>query len=1080
MTNESESSVDPFKKKLLIDEICDRFELAWQSGESPSIDRWMGDCDASLGAELFESLLAIDRDYRAKMGTSLSESEYVAKFPDHQDAISKLFRSSGDEINERLDQFATLDLGTRSGASTGSQPISLPNIGQSIQYFGDYEILGEIARGGMGVVYRARQISLNRTIALKMILSGQIASDDQIRRFQLEAEAAANLDHPGIVPIYDIGIHQGQHYFSMKLIQGKTLTEVKDSFLQDPTKAVGLVAKIADAVHHAHQRGILHRDLKPANIILDEDDNPVVTDFGLARNIDSEQQLTQSGAVLGTPGFMSPEQASGSSTTTATDIYSLGAILYSLLSGRPPHSKTSMLETLMAVKNEVPMKLGAINPALDSDLDLIVQKCLLKQPGDRYASAAELASDLRAYLAGQPLRVRSPSISELARLWLSNNFGNALWVPIIAIVVGCTSGFSMLISTVGADFSQNYKIYEFFGHEHRSWMVQRWLWNPYLGPILTLCLALVIGFATAKLSRTKNPTADLGAGLSVGLLAGLLAFATGFGPMLSMHMGIENNGDLSTLAQIASGASPAAQAALEENYPLMETVSVYNRAFLISEKIVLDTEIHAVKNIWFAAVFCLSVYGLIGTTQTWVAGHLLRSKTKWDCFIGYSCFSIAIVTTCFIVWADLGNWAMVGATYHLNWWLPIGCVAFFGLSMYSVARDWSRLAQISLTSLAIVLFSLFFVTDWTANWPRFCKCVADIKFAEKSLAINKRITDRVRVSKAHGEFARLLQECGRTAQARDEYQRALAAIEDGLTSSNLSHPAKNYHATLLFWSAEFAVQQQRDDEAKAIFAKLFQLYVPNEFTYIIYAKFLTRLDETDELASLLSKVGNETPESWWQVGHIMRAITQQPSHENASLPKSLIELTDLVLAKCEKLSEARREQLRAWLLGRQAWKLWGPVSSPNAKTHIALLKESPSLEARLLKPNQDDMPADKSYDSLSGSRVDLVTLFGNKENTVVYAATSFNLPTAQTITIRIGSDDAHKSWVDDQFLGTAELTRSAYEGNDRFSIALDAGKHTLLLKIAQRSGDWACVVDAADSEGWPIAIFGNQPEQERN
>ena len=1077
MKNESDSSPDPFNRALVIDEICDRFEEAWQRGETPSIDSSL-QCDSSIRDEVFVHILAIDRDYRSKSGRSLSQSEYLSKFPDFQDAISKSFDSDSNEKLDGFSQFATIDLGTRSGNSVGSQPASSPIIGQNIQYFGDYEILGEIARGGMGVVYRARQISLNRIIALKMILSGQIASEDQIRRFQLEAEAAANLDHPGIVPIYDIGNHQGQHYFSMKLIHGKTVTEAKDSLLKDPAKAVGLVAKIADAVHHAHQRGILHRDLKPANIILDEEGNPVVTDFGLARNIDSEQQLTQSGAVLGTPGFMSPEQASGSITTTATDIYSLGAILYSLLSGRPPHSKTSMLETLLAVKNEVPLKLSAINPKLDSDLDLIVQKCLSKQPSDRYASTAELAADLRAYLAGQPLRVRSPSITELARLWLSNNFGNALWVPIIAIVVGCASGFSMLISTLGADFSQNYKIYEFFGHEHRSWMVQSWLWNPFIGPIVTLGLALLIGWATAKLSKTKNPTADLGAGLSVGLLAGLLAFATGFGPMLSTHMGIENNEDLKTLAQIASGGWPAAQVALEETYPLMETVSVYNRAFLISEKVILDTETHAVRNIWFSAVFCLTVYGLIGTSQTWVAGKLLRSKSKLDCLIGYSCFSLAIVTTCFVVWADLGNWAMVGATYHLNWWLPIGCIAFFGWSMYSVVRDWSRLAQVALTSLAMVLFSLFFVTDWTSNWPRFCKCVADIKFAEKSLAINKRITDRVRVSKAHGEFARLLQECGRTAQANEEYRRAMAAIEDGLTSSNLSHPAKNYHATLLYWAANFAVEQHRDNDAKTIFAKLFELYVPNEYAYITYAKLLTRLGETDELASFISRVGSETPESWWQVGHIMRTIADSPSKVGLSLPQSHEMLVDSVLKKCEKLPAARRESLRAWLLSRQVWKLWGPVSSSTATTHIELLRETPSLENRLLKPNQDDLVADKDCDQWTGSLIDLVRFFGVKQNNAIYAATSFHLPTAQSITIRIGSDDAHKSWVDDQFLGTAELTRSAYEGNDRFSIDLPAGKHSLLLKIAQRSGDWACVVDAADSEGWPIAIFGTPPERD--
>jgi len=208
----------------------------------------------------------------------------------------------------------------------------------------------------------------------------------------------------------------------------------------------------------------------------------------------------------------------------------------------------------------------------------------------------------------------------------------------------------------------------------------------------------------------------------------------------------------------------------------------------------------------------------------------------------------------------------------------------------------------------------------------------------------------------------------------------------------------------------------------------------------------------------------------------MRAIAPQSSPDDAPLPQSYIELIDAVLKKSQKLPDVRRETIRAWLLSRQSWKLWGPVSSLTAKNHIELLKESPPLEAQLLKPNHDASAADKSCDTLSGSLVDLVKFFGKKENAVVYAATSFFLPNPQTITMRIGSDDAHKTWVDGQFLGTAELTRSAFEGNDGFSIAATAGKHVLLLKIAQRSGDWAYVIDAADADGWPIAIFGNQPE----
>src|SRR5262245_9237427 len=206
-----------------------------------------------------------------------------------------------------------------------------------VRYFGDYELIEELARGGMGVVYRARQVSLNRPVALKMILAGQLATPAAMQRFHTEAEAAARLDHPNIVPIYEIGEHDGQHYFTMKLMEGGTLAEgslkSKVQSLKLARAAARLVVTVAHAVHYAHQRGILHRDLKPTNILLDEKGEPHITDFGLAKLAEDNSSLTLSAAILGTPAYMSPEQASGQSKqlTTAVDLYSLGAILYELL-----------------------------------------------------------------------------------------------------------------------------------------------------------------------------------------------------------------------------------------------------------------------------------------------------------------------------------------------------------------------------------------------------------------------------------------------------------------------------------------------------------------------------------------------------------------------------------------------------------------------------------------------------------------------------------------------------------------------------------------------------------------------------
>jgi hypothetical protein len=300
--------------------------------------------------------------------------------------------------------------------------------------FGDYEIASDSPQleGGMGVVYRARQISLNRIVALKMIKGGILIRPDQVARFRAEAEAVASLDHPYIVPIYEIGEQDGRQYFTMKWFDGGSLAgrslRPKVQSLKSAEAAAVLVAKVARAVHHAHQRGFIHRDLKPSNILLDKDGQPHVSDFGLAKRLAFDPstpntQLTSSGDIFGTPNYMAPEQAAGKArdVTTAADVYSLGAILYELLTGQPPFVAETAAATMHQVITEEPKRLGTTNPETPRDIETICLKCLEKEPRLRYVSAEALAEDLERWLRGEPIRARADSSWDRIYKWARRN-----------------------------------------------------------------------------------------------------------------------------------------------------------------------------------------------------------------------------------------------------------------------------------------------------------------------------------------------------------------------------------------------------------------------------------------------------------------------------------------------------------------------------------------------------------------------------------------------------------------------------------------------------------------------------------
>ena len=331
-------------------------------------------------------------------------------------------------------------------------PLGVPSVTRKpilgkLRYFGDYELLEEIARGGMGIVYKARQESLNRIVAVKRILTGHLASEEDIKRFRTEAESAANLNHPQIVSVFEVGRHEGQSYFSMEFVDGKNLSEIVRDRPLGARQAARYVREIAEAIQYAHQQGTLHRDLKPSNVLIDQNDRVQITDFGLAMRVEGGSELTRTGQILGTPSYMPPEQAQckRSLIGTGSDIYSMGAILYELLTARPPFRAESSPETMRQVIETEPLSPRQLNPTVPKDLETICLKCLQKEPHKRYATAQQLADDLERFRQGEPIRARPIGMTSRAWRWCRRKPVVAgLSAAVMALLVGIAA-----VSSIG-------------------------------------------------------------------------------------------------------------------------------------------------------------------------------------------------------------------------------------------------------------------------------------------------------------------------------------------------------------------------------------------------------------------------------------------------------------------------------------------------------------------------------------------------------------------------------------------------------------------------------------------------------
>jgi serine/threonine-protein kinase len=396
-----------------VNDACDQFEADWRGELQPEIETFLARALDRDRLALFPELLALERELRESKGDWPTAGDYLARFPEWADEIRRAFG----------DPEATMAYTPRcAGDPDSTVPVLLAadlDAEALLARFGDYELIDEIARGGMGVVYRARHRSLNRLVAIKMIRAGRLATPEERERFLFEAKAAANLDHLHIVPIFEIGEHLGQHFFSMRLIEGGSLARRISECGKDTRNAARLVATVAHAIDYAHGQGFWHRDLKPANILVDAAGRPFVTDFGLAKRVEEDVALTRSGTIVGTPSYMAPEQAEGSGKklSAASDVYSLGAVLYELLAGRPPFKGDTVREVLEQVLEREPEPPGQYRSGIPVDLERICLKCLEKSPQARYPTAKALAEDLERFLRGESVEAGRPNPLQQLTRW---------------------------------------------------------------------------------------------------------------------------------------------------------------------------------------------------------------------------------------------------------------------------------------------------------------------------------------------------------------------------------------------------------------------------------------------------------------------------------------------------------------------------------------------------------------------------------------------------------------------------------------------------------------------------------------
>lgn len=538
--------------------------------------------------------------------------------------------------DESIDDSQTLAPSGKSSELATSIPNPSPANPIGIKKVGDYDLLEEIARGGMGVVYKAKHRNLNRLAAVKMVLGGNFSSAQERQRFQLEAESAAKLDHPAIVPIYEIGHHDGQPFFAMKYIDGGSLADHSRNFTSRIRDAVEVMIGVAEGVHHAHQRGILHRDLKPANILLDNNGDPYVTDLGLAKSTSGGSDLTHTGAVLGTPSYMPPEQAAGQSVTTAADIYSLGAILYELLAGRPPYQGESAVSVVMQVVEGPPSTPGTINPDVNRDLELVCLKCMEREPTKRYSSAQELANDLKDWMAGKPISVKPPTMRDLAIHWLKHN--QRLVYAVFALMASFLLCGPLVVEFLSENVSD---VYSKFPDNQKPFLFSI-SFPPWLSAIAFLSLLVMwpsIGLVNAILSKPKRLLQSFYSGFVIAISVSMVSFCL-LGWLIFLQSSSNyTQGAIEILTEAVwpqdntDGISELQQA--NELYGGLDSIPQVDRAELIAKRIRAD-HFASVTTAFGVTLIVLTVFSFPMIVGTMLGYALMyREQPKWLLVVRY-------------------------------------------------------------------------------------------------------------------------------------------------------------------------------------------------------------------------------------------------------------------------------------------------------------------------------------------------------------------------------------------------------------------------------------------------------------